>query len=158
MGRTFKVTKIDAAVDQLDWAIRLFLDHGAYVSAITLAHAAEVIIGDNLRASNAQPAHAQLASSLSEEIGVSPKDVIDFMNEPANWLKHWGDKVDSQEMDLELETIAIGYIIRAAINLHEHDQTLVSEFPRFRKWIKTHRPDIDPMRDQFKTVIGEASS
>ena len=40
----YHVTKIDAAVDQLDWAIRLFLDHKAYVPAITLAGAAEEIV------------------------------------------------------------------------------------------------------------------
>ena len=38
----FELSKIDAAVDQLDWSIRLFLDHQAYVPAITLAAAAEV--------------------------------------------------------------------------------------------------------------------
>jgi hypothetical protein len=40
-----ELTKIDVAVDQLDWAIRLFLDHRAYVAAITLAGAAEEILG-----------------------------------------------------------------------------------------------------------------
>jgi hypothetical protein len=30
----FEISKIDAAVDQLDWAIRLLLDHKAYVPAI----------------------------------------------------------------------------------------------------------------------------
>jgi len=33
----YSLSKIDAAVDQLDWSIRLFLDHQAYVPAITLA-------------------------------------------------------------------------------------------------------------------------
>lgn len=32
----FEVGKIGAAVDQLDWAIKLFLDYKAYVPAITL--------------------------------------------------------------------------------------------------------------------------
>ncbi len=41
----FELSKIDAAVDQLDWAIRLFLDHKAYVPAITLAGAADEILG-----------------------------------------------------------------------------------------------------------------
>jgi len=41
----FELTKIDAAVEQLDWAIRLFLDQKAYVPAITLAGAAEEILG-----------------------------------------------------------------------------------------------------------------
>jgi hypothetical protein len=37
------VSKIDAAVHQLDWAIKLFFDSEAYVAAITLAGAAEEI-------------------------------------------------------------------------------------------------------------------
>jgi len=44
----YKISKIDAAVSQLDWAIRLFLDHQAYLPAITLAGAAEEIIGKAL--------------------------------------------------------------------------------------------------------------
>ena len=45
-----EISKIDAAVDQLDWAIRLFLDHHAYVPAITLAGAAEEILGKTVGA------------------------------------------------------------------------------------------------------------
>ena len=40
-----ELSKIDVAVEQLDWAIRLFLDHQAYLPAITLAGAAEEILG-----------------------------------------------------------------------------------------------------------------
>lgn len=41
----FELSKIDAAVEQLDWAIRLLLDHKAYIPAIGLAAAAEEILG-----------------------------------------------------------------------------------------------------------------
>ena len=44
----FEVSKIGAAVDQLDWANKLFLDEAAYVPSITLAGAAEEIIGETL--------------------------------------------------------------------------------------------------------------
>ena len=44
----YSVTKIDVALDQLDWAIKLFLDHKAYVPAITLAGAAEEVIREPL--------------------------------------------------------------------------------------------------------------
>ena len=37
----YTVNKIDAAIDQLDWAIKLFIEHKAYVPSITLAGAAE---------------------------------------------------------------------------------------------------------------------
>jgi hypothetical protein len=45
VGMEFELSKIDAAVEQLDWAIRLLLDHQAYLPAITLAGAAEEILG-----------------------------------------------------------------------------------------------------------------
>jgi hypothetical protein len=41
----FELTKIEAAVEQLDWAIRLFLDHKTYVPAITRAGAADEVLG-----------------------------------------------------------------------------------------------------------------
>ena len=44
----YQVTKIEAAVDQLDWAIKLFLDHQAYIPSITLAGAAEEILGESV--------------------------------------------------------------------------------------------------------------
>jgi hypothetical protein len=44
----FTISKIDAAVEQMDWAIKLFLDHQAYVPAITLAGATEEIVGEVL--------------------------------------------------------------------------------------------------------------
>jgi hypothetical protein len=43
-GKLMK-SEVEAAIEQLDWAIRLFLDHKAYVAAIPLAAAAEKILG-----------------------------------------------------------------------------------------------------------------
>ena len=45
--KNFKINieKNDAATNQLDWAIRLFLDHDEFIPAITLAGAAEEILG-----------------------------------------------------------------------------------------------------------------
>ncbi|MFO7569360.1 MAG: hypothetical protein R6W75_06140 [Smithellaceae bacterium] len=37
----YDITIIDAAVDQLDWVMKLFLDHKAYLTAITLSSAAK---------------------------------------------------------------------------------------------------------------------
>jgi len=142
----FSVSKVEAASDQLDWAIRLFLDHKAYVPAITLSHAAETILGDSVVHAGGKSALFQISDNLSGTTGHTPEKVRQFMNDPANWLKHWKGRADSEKLDLELETLSIQYITRAAINLHQHDQTLVSEMPRFWEWIKHHRPDIDPER------------
>jgi hypothetical protein len=65
-------TQIDAAVDQLDWAIRLFLDHAAFVPAITLAGAPGEIIGETL---GDQSTCALLKVKLCADFNLSEKVV-----------------------------------------------------------------------------------
>jgi len=66
------ITKIDAATEQMDWAIRLFLDHQAYLPAITLAGAAEEIVGAILKE---KAAFSQLAEKFVADLGMSRADV-----------------------------------------------------------------------------------
>jgi hypothetical protein len=66
----FELSKIDAAVEQLDWAIRLFLDHQAYLPAITLAGAAEEILG---QAVGDRAAFAQLMTTFGGRLDISEK-------------------------------------------------------------------------------------
>ena len=63
----YSVTKIDAAIVQLDWAIKLFLDHKAYVPAITLAGAAEEVIREPLADNSA---FKKLQDKLAKEYGI----------------------------------------------------------------------------------------
>jgi hypothetical protein len=136
----FEVNKINAAVDQLDWAIRLFLDHSAYVPAITLAGAAEEIIGETLEESSA---FRQIKQSLESEYDL-PGQMISqqHLNKAKNWLKHWKGMKDEETIEIELETEAIQYIIRAITNLLSHDHSLSSEAPRFLEWLQTHKTEI----------------
>jgi len=136
----FVISKIDAAVDQLDWSIRLFLDHQAYVPAITLAGAAEEIVGETL--SN-ESAFSLLKARLSAKYGLPEKIVSQsHLNKSRNWLKHWQGLRDEETVCLELETEAIQYIVRAVANLIGHDRSLPSEGPRFFEWLSTNRPDL----------------
>ena len=121
----FEISKIDAAVDQLDWAIRLLLDHKAYISAITLAGAAEEILG---RAVGVGAAYGTLKKELSKEVS---RD----LNKARNWLKHWDERTDIETVCLELDKEAIQYIARALSNLASHDGSQPSEGPRFSAWI-----------------------
>ncbi len=134
----YQISKIDAAVDQLDWAIKLFLDHKAYVPAITLAGAAEEIVGEAV----AESAFKLLKKSLSTKYEISKKVVSqEHLNRVKNWLKHWKEKKD--EVSIELETEAIQYLIRAISNLVTHDRSLTSETPRFFEWLKENRKDLE---------------
>ncbi len=136
----YQVTKIDAAVDQLDWAIRLFLDHQAYVPAITLAGAAEEIVGE---AVSSEAAFRILKKRLFEKTGIEEKVISqEHLNKTKNWLKHWKDMKDEESLEIELETEAIQYLVRAITNLITHDNSLTSETPRFFKWVNENRKDL----------------
>ncbi|MEK7763148.1 MAG: hypothetical protein AAB433_16360 [Nitrospirota bacterium] len=136
----FQVGKIDAAIDQLDWAIKLFLDHKAYVPSITLAGAAEEIIGETLRS---ESAFRLLKDSLSAESGLSSSVISQaYLNKAKNWLKHWKEMKDEESIEIELETEAIQYIVRAITNLVTHDKSCTSETPRFVDWIRNNRKDL----------------
>jgi hypothetical protein len=135
----YRVGKIEAAVDQLDWAIKLFLEHKAYVAAITLAGAAEEILG---KAVSSESAFLKLRESLSIEYGI-PGPILskEYLNKAKNWLKHWTALKDEEYIDIELETQAIQYIVRAVMNLATHDRTATSETPRFFSWLQENRAD-----------------
>lgn len=134
------LSKIDAAVDQLDWSIRLFLDHHAFVPAITLAGAAEEIIGEILRD---QSVFSLVKKKLAADLDL-PEKVISqaHMNRARNWLKHWKEMEDEETISVDLEGEAIQYIVRALVNLILHDHSLPSEGPRFFKWLAINRKDL----------------
>ena len=129
----FTLTKIDAAVDQMDWAIKLLLDHKAYVPAITLAGAAEEIIGELL---GGKSVFSQLKESFCVQYNLPEKVVSQaYLNRAKNWLKHWKELKDDEQTEIELEEEAIQYIVRALTNLVIHDRSLPSEGPRFFEWL-----------------------
>lgn len=136
----YTVSKIEAAVDQLDWSIRLFLDHQAFIPAITLAGAAEEIIGQTI---GDQSAFALLKSRITAQTGLPESTVSQLhLNRAKNWAKHWLGMKDDEAIHLELETEAIQYILRAISNLIGHDRSLPSEGPRFFSWLKENRKDL----------------
>jgi len=136
----FKLTKIDAAVDQLDWAIRLFLDHNGYLAAITLAGAAEEILG---RAVTDRAAFDLLKKKFAADLSMSEKIISqDHLNRAKNWRKHWDVHRDDEEVTLELDEEAIQYICRALANLAAHDGSMPSEGPRFARWLRENRPEL----------------
>ena len=136
----FELSKIDAAVDQLDWAIRLFLDHKAYVAAITLAGAAEEVLG---RAVGESAAFELLKKKFASDFAMPEKEVSqDHLNKARNWLKHWDGHTDDEKVRLELNEEALQYIVRALTNLSTHDGSQPSEGPRFWDWMSENRTDL----------------
>lgn len=138
----YEVSKIGAAVDQLDWSIRLFLDFQAYVPAITLAGAAEELLGEPLQD---KATFAILKVQLAKQYSL-PESVVSqsHLNRVKNWLKHGQGHPHEETLSIKLETEAIQYIVRAISNLLTHDKSLSSESPRFLEWISTRKPDFMP--------------
>jgi len=136
----YTVNKIDAAADQLDWAIKLFLDHGAYVSAITLAGAAEEIVGE---AVSTEASFHKLKEILSEKTGLEVKIISqEHLNKTKNWLKHWKNLKDDESLEIELENEAIQYLVRAMTNFATYDNSVTSETPRFYKWLVENKKNL----------------
>ena len=136
----FELSKIDAAVEQLDWAIRLFLDHKAYVPAIGLAAAAEEVLG---KAVPGRSAFEALKAKFIGDFGFSEKQLNDgYLNKAKNWLKHWDGKPATAKIHLELDEEALQYIVRALTNLAIHDGSQPSEGPRFWEWMSKNRLDL----------------
>lgn len=139
----YEVSKIGAAVDQLDWSIRLFLDHQAYVPAITLAGAAEELLGEPL---SDKSTFSLLKSKLATQYSLPEREVSQaHLNRAKNWLKHGQGFGSDKTLSLELETEAAQYIVRAISNLVTYDGSLSSESPRFLEWLSKHKPE--PMPD-----------
>ena len=131
------VSKIDAAVHQLDWAIKLFLDSEAYIPAITLAGAAEEILGQTLQK---RAVFAQLKAKFAVDTGLAESVISQaYLNKAKNWLKHWQSLRDEETITLDLEAEAVQYLVRAITNLVLHDHSMPSEGPRFFEWLAAHR-------------------
>ncbi len=154
-----KISKIDAALNQLDWAIKLFLDHQAFIPAITLAGAAEEIIGEVVFNKTGSSSFHILKNKLSKETGLEPKIISqEYLNKTKNWMKHWKDLKDNEHEEFDLEINAIQYLIRAIDHLNCFDRSCSSETPRFIKWLTENKKefldDIDPnMIEVLKTCF-----
>lgn len=116
-----EVSKTEAAVEQLDWAIRLFLDHQAYRPALTLAGAAEDILGKAVGD----------CAALHRLKSTNPQTDL---NKARNWLKH---PTDPQEIRLDWLDAAVQMIGRALSNLTVHDaDRLPPSFAEFWTWLR----------------------
>lgn len=142
------VSRIEVASEQIDWAIRLLIDHQAYVSAITLAGAAEEIMG------KIAPKNAFIAMTKGYSIvlGIDEKEIAKALNTTRNLLKHW-DKEKPEEMRIDTEKEAISMIVRCIFNFAQFGKTIPSQATRFFEWQRACPEEREgwrrlPLRDQ----------
>ena len=131
------VSKFQAAGEQLDWAVRLFLDFQAYIPAITLAGAAEEILGEPL---GHESAFSVLKDKLTLEFSLPPKEISQsHLNQAKNWLKHWRGMEDPEHISLDLRNETIQQLARAFSNLLDHNIPLSEQATRFLQWAQEER-------------------
>lgn len=139
------LTHKEAARIQLDRAIRLFLDERDYVSCITLAGAAEGMLGEKLTKSGFDHAVVSQAKGygqlLSEEEREALRDdkksfertMIDDWNLVKNWLKHHRSEAEHLEINRTKDCMFVAYdmIERAATNYMQLFGDITDQMQRF---------------------------
>lgn len=136
-----KINKIDAGIEQLDWAIKLFMSEQAYIPAITLAGAADGIFGE---LGQGFVLH-KLSTNVSAKTGEDKKDVQHFINNTRNWLKH-AAKDNEFEMDIpDLKVQAIARInIAVASLIHINPDYMSLSFIKFMQKVQAEHPECIP--------------
>lgn len=132
-----KLTNLQVAEIQINRAIRLFLDNKDYVSALTLAGAAEEILGNLLTRAGQQNAldEAVEASIAMEKLllrnnGSEPKDVRDIANYFRNRLKHYND---NEPLGFSADYYAADMIDRAMQNYFKVTSWETPEMIQFKE-------------------------
>jgi hypothetical protein len=125
-SRITTFSQFEAAQAQLERALALYLDEHDYLSAITLAGAADEVLGRMLEARGGVHQLHQEASALDKigrklvGMGVSRREAIADLNEVRDWLKHFKRDADlsfdPQETAHDMLSRAVGNMIALTNN------------------------------------------
>ncbi len=114
---TKTITKLEATRQQLERAIDLYLSGLDYISAITLAGAAEEPLGKMRRR---DVPSLSVVEALAEDFRyqesfppISRKEMIAKLNIVRDWLKHY---TDGSSLEFDEKESAFNMILRAIIN------------------------------------------
>jgi hypothetical protein len=125
-SRTETFSQLQAAQAQLERALALYLDEHDYLCAITLAGAADEVLGKMVESRGGMHQLHQEASAL-DKIGrkfvgkeVSRKDAIANLNEVRDWLKHFKEDArlsfDPRDAAHDMLNRAVGNMIALTNN------------------------------------------
>ncbi|WP_339775195.1 hypothetical protein [uncultured Methylophaga sp.] len=132
--------KIDLAIEQLEMAISLFLQEHSYVSALTLAGAAEEILGMAVKIEG-------IENSLHESYRLYCNPELSWLNPPKTWkdyttlgknrvrnaIKHLSN-VDDLSFDADIQEEALWMIVRATDNYRRLGFTPTELMHQFDGW------------------------
>ena len=136
MANYQKLTKYEIAEAQITRALELYMSSDDLISAITLAGAAEEILGKLVIANGGESALEEKVKQLCRmhEFAFSetpnPKDYVNIRNRTRNELKHIGD---GEEIEVDLEREAVNMIRRAKVNLLKLNPISRQKFWKFDK-------------------------
>ncbi|EHR6179797.1 hypothetical protein KUK79_004505 [Vibrio parahaemolyticus] len=134
--------KVDLAIEQLETGIKLFLNKESYISALTLAGAAEEILGQAVKRKGQENAlQEQYRLRTQEKWVTSPGSWSDFTtknkNKVRNYAKHLHEK-DSLEFVADVEDEALWMIVRATENYVRLNLEYTDVMHDFDGWFYEH--------------------
>jgi hypothetical protein len=137
-----KINKLDIAIVQLHTAIDLFLNQNNYICSITLAGAAEEILGNYTGSHKEIKAHTLLINGLNKLYNENDKWINDnIINYDRNNLKHHSQK-NSDTLEIDPEFSAIVSIVRAVYNYKACKQQLTIEMESFVEWLQANKANL----------------
>jgi hypothetical protein len=134
--------RIDLAIEQLEDALALFLDHQRHASAITLAGTAERVLGQALRRAGQQAIldwefdQTDLVHSQLHGQPLPRKVFSDAANRVYNALRHFNE-IDAPDFTADLEEAACWMLVRACENARRLGRDL-DRFAAFDDWFYEH--------------------
>lgn len=134
--------RVDLAREQLEMALVAFVERHRFASAITLASAAERVLGEALRHAGKQAGvdwkfdAADLEHTKLHGRPLNRKTFHDAENRVANVVRHF-DETDAPDFEADLEEAACWMLVRACENAHRLGLT-VQGFDAFNDWFYEH--------------------
>ena len=141
-----KIKKLDVALNHLQMAIDMFLKNQDLLCILTLAGAADEILGQYATRAGEKTMLDLLCTSLKKEhsINMSDKDFKwEYLNNARNTIKHFNN-TESEIIDIDSESEALTMLIRAIGNLYSHDASVTYNTPALLEWIYDNRKDLLP--------------
>jgi hypothetical protein len=135
--------RVELAIEQLDTALELFLSERSYASALTLAGAAEEILGQAISQRGQQDAlryKYDVLNTAHRELHGRPlewKQFSDGENHARNALKHMRSRSEDT-VTTDLQEAAIWMLVRACANYDALDFPRTDRMDSFDNWFYEH--------------------
>lgn len=144
-SREVLLSQREVALIQLERAIKLFLNERDFISVVTLACAAECILGEHLKEKGQEPHVEQLKAALRSSVlpNHTLKHINDeYVNRARNFFKHKNRIALDERQAFEPETDAICALVRSISNAALVTEAVSENAISFFKWLKANRPEL----------------